>query len=325
MPIRIPVRRVLPGILALLVAGAWANDAHSSPNVQAALIVDGDAAVPGLALDVGIRLRMRPGWHVYWKNPGDSGLPPSVTWTLPSGFKAGPIEWPPPERFLDEGLMTYGYRGEVILPVRIHTPDRIPGDSVLIGARIDWLECKDICLPGTTALRALLPVRAERRMFRPSSWVLWRARSRLPAPPVGWPLEAESGPRAVCLSFVPPRGTNVHRAYFYADQPLQVDYAAPQGFERSGQYWRLTMRPAPNANPNLTRLTGVLEVEGRAGVRAFLVDAPLRSGDPAPAAPQPLVPARTPPAACIVAVLAGLVAVVALIALRILRRRAHRT
>lgn len=319
------MRRVIPGILASLLAVAWAGNAQASANVQATLIADGDAAVPGRTLDVGIRLRMRPGWHVYWKNPGDSGLPPSVTWTLPPGFEAGPIEWPPPERFLDEGLMTYGYRGEVILPVRIHTPGRIPGDSALVAARVDWLECKDICLPATSAIRLALPVRAEPRMFSPSTLALARARSRLPGPAAGWPFTAESGPRAVCLSFVPPRGTNLRRAYFYADQPLQVDYAAPQGFERSGQYWRLTMQPAPNANPNLTRLTGVLEVEEREGVRAFLVDAPLRFGDPAPAAPQPLLPSRHPRAAGIVAVLAGLVAVVALIALRILRRRAHRT
>ena len=319
MPIRIPVRRVLSGILAILVAGAWASDAQASPNVQATLIVDGDAAVPGLPLDVGIRLRMRPGWHVYWKNPGDSGLPPSVAWTLPPGFEAGQIEWPPPERFLDEGLMTYGYRGEVILPVRIHTPDRIPGDSALIAARVDWLECKDICLPGTRAIRVALPVRAETRMFHPSTLALANARSRIPARAAGWTFAAESGPRAVALSFVPPQGTNLREAYFYAEQPLQVDYSAPQGFDRSGQYWRLTMRPAPNADRNLTRLTGVLEVDGR----AFQVDAPLRSGDPAPAAPQPLLPSRNPGAGT-VAVLAGL-AVVALILSWILRRRANRT
>jgi DsbC/DsbD-like thiol-disulfide interchange protein len=308
--------------LATLV-GSWPGAVLAKGgNVEATLVAAGDAVIPGLPLDVGIRLRMRPGWHVYWKNPGDSGLPPTVSWTLPQGFRAGPLEWPAPTRFLDEGLVTYGYHDEVVLPVRIETPNPIQDDSVSIAARVEWLECKDVCLPGAAVLTVRLPVRAERRLGRSSTGVLAKARSRLPE--TGrlsyW---ATTGPRALSLTFVPARGFTPRGAYFYCDRPLLVDYAAPQGFEHEGQLWRVTMKPAPNADRNLDRLTGVLVIHGDRGTLAVQVDAPLRAGDPEPAPPQPLMPPRTPSAAAYVAILAGLAVVLALLIPRILRRRTH--
>jgi len=308
--------------LALLVV-LWPGAALAKVgNVQASLVAAGDAVVPGLSLDVGIRLRMKRGWHVYWRNPGDSGLPPTVLWTVPDGFRPGPVEWPAPTRFLDEGLVTYGYHDEVVLPVRIQTPGSLPGDSVTIAARVDWLECKDICVPGSATLQLRLPVRVERRLYRASTWTLERARSKLPDS-TGWFLQAESGPRAISLSFIPPRHLRPRGAYFYADEPLLVDYAAPQGFERSGQLWRVTMKPAPNADRNLDRLSGVLVIDGNGGSHSVLVDVPLRTADPEPAPPQPLMPPRTPSAAAYVAILAGLAIVLALSVPRIFRRRTN--
>lgn len=264
---------------------------------------------------------MRPGWHVYWKNPGDSGLPPTVSWILPTGFTAGVIEWPAPTRFLDEGLVTYGYQREVVLPVRIQTPGSIAGDSIAIAAHVDWLECADICVPGSAALRLSLPIKAERRLRGWASMrAIEKARSQLPDT-LGWVLQGEAGPRAVSLSFIPARHNKPRSAYFYADEPLLVDYAAPQGFEHVGQLWRVTMKPAPNANRNLDRLTGVLVIDGIGGSHSARVDVPLRAGDPEPAPPQPLMPPRTPSAAAYVAILAGVLVVLALTVPRFLRRR----
>lgn len=314
--------RICAWVAALAVLAPACSQGKGG-NVQATIIVSGDAVIPGEPLDAGIRLRMAHGWHVYWKNPGDSGLPPTVTWTLPVGFHAGPIEWPAPTRFLDEGLVTYGYHDEVVLPLRIQTPGAVTGDSVTLVARVDWLECADICVPGSATLRLDLPVKAEPRLRGLASRrTIERARSQLPDT-VGWFLQGESGPRAVSLSFIPARHRKPRSAYFYADEPLLVDYAAAQGFERSGQLWRVTMKPAPNANRNLDRLTGVLVIDGTGGSHSVQVDVPLRTGDPAPAPPQPLMPPRTPSAAAYVAILAGLAIVLALLVPRFIRRRTN--
>jgi thiol:disulfide interchange protein DsbD len=186
---------------------------------------------------------------------------------------------------------------------------------------VDWLECKDICVPGSATLRLDLPIRAEPR-FRgwASRHTIEKARSQLPDT-VGWFLQAESGPRSIALTFIPARHNKPRSAYFYADEPLLVDYAAAQGFDHSGQLWRVTMKPAPNADRNLDRLTGVLVIDGIGGSHSARVDVPLRAGDPEPAPPQPLMPPRTPSAAAYVAILAGVLVVLALTVPRFIRRR----
>ena len=74
---------------------------------------------PGETLWVDLRLAVKPGWHVYWRNPGDSGLPTAIDWKLPSGFSAGQINWPVPEHFAQNGIGNYGYADTVDLLVPI--------------------------------------------------------------------------------------------------------------------------------------------------------------------------------------------------------------
>ena len=73
--------------------------AHRGP-VKARLVAETGSIAPGETVWVALHLEMRPGWHVYWRNPGDAGLPPEIAWKLPPGFTAGEIAWPTPERFV---------------------------------------------------------------------------------------------------------------------------------------------------------------------------------------------------------------------------------
>ena len=79
-------------------AHALESAAVTSPRMTATLVSDTDVAAPGVPLHVGLRLRIAPGWHTYWQNPGDAGAPPELTLTLPDGASAGPITWPTPRR-----------------------------------------------------------------------------------------------------------------------------------------------------------------------------------------------------------------------------------
>jgi thiol:disulfide interchange protein DsbD len=142
---------------------------------------------------LGIRLKMEPHWHTYWKFPGDSGLPTRMRWALPEGWSAAPFEWPYPQAIPAAPLMSYGYEGEVTLLVSVTPPkDLSPGSTATVGGRLDWLECKDVCLPGKAPLDVQLPVRAGRlcpwRSTRPSS----QPRA------TGCPRTARPGSRACC-------------------------------------------------------------------------------------------------------------------------------
>ncbi len=122
-------------------------------HVDASLIAQHDTWQPGTTVTVGLRLAMDEGWHTYWKNPGDAGMPTSITWDLPDGWTAHGIDWPTPVYFETNGIGGYGYVGTVVLPVRIDVPpDAAPG-SVTLKAKASWLECADICIAGSADLQ----------------------------------------------------------------------------------------------------------------------------------------------------------------------------
>ena len=105
---------VLLAALILLASGAIAAPVRT-PHVEAELVAGSTAIEPGKPLTVALRLKMAPGWHTYWRNPGDSGLPTQLSWKLPAGYTAGAIQWPAPERLPAGPLMNFGYEGEVLL------------------------------------------------------------------------------------------------------------------------------------------------------------------------------------------------------------------
>jgi thiol:disulfide interchange protein DsbD len=283
------VRRFGPLFLffLLLTAPAEAASTGGSDHFDVTLVSEEASIRPGRPFYVGLRMEPEHGWHTYWKNPGDAGLPLSIHWTLPRGFAAGPIEWPAPVRFETGPLVSYGYAGEVLLAVRITPPDQIESKKVTIAGKFDWLECEEICVPASATLDLALPVREGEPKPSATARLFAEARAVRPASPEGWRLTAEAGPRAVSLTIAPPSGRTPRSGYFFSDQELVADYAGAQGFEHAGAGYRLTFPPAPNHEGFPERLTGVLALEGAGvdGARLDLaVDLPLRAGDPAPAA-----------------------------------------
>ena len=129
--------------------------------VKATLIADVDAAVPGKTFTLGVRLTMKPGWHTYWVNPGESGQPTVVKLTGPTGFEFGPVQWPIPTRFEHDGTVTYGYEGEVLLLVPVTVAKgAATGHPAKFQADVSWLSCKaDTCVEGGAKPKLRLPVR----------------------------------------------------------------------------------------------------------------------------------------------------------------------
>jgi thiol:disulfide interchange protein DsbD len=132
-------------------------------HVTAALVADVEALAPGVPFRAGVRLIHAPGWHTYWKEPGDAGMATRVTWDLPPGFTAGPLEWPAPEKLVEPPLTTNVYRGEVTLSAVITPPAAPLRGPVTLRAKAAWLECQDLCLPGKADLSLTLSVEDKPR------------------------------------------------------------------------------------------------------------------------------------------------------------------
>jgi len=148
----------LPLLLLGLLALAGASPLSAGPLFKDAqltvdLIAEPKPIEPGKPFTVGLRFRPEPGWHIYWKNPGDSGMAPSVQWKIPEGYTAGPLHFPLPEKILAPPLVTYGYEMETLILAEITPPAGQPLPAkIKIGADLDWLVCKEICLPGKAIL-----------------------------------------------------------------------------------------------------------------------------------------------------------------------------
>jgi thiol:disulfide interchange protein DsbD len=157
MPLPIPpFARYLPFLL-IFACPLWAGSIAKTPQLTVDLVAEPTPIISGKTVTLALRFNLVPGWHIYWKNPGDSGLPPSVTWKLPSGWTTGPLQFPFPEKILLPPLVSYGYEQETLLLTTFTIPDyeKIPS-SFPIEADIEWLVCKETCLPGKAQLNLTL-------------------------------------------------------------------------------------------------------------------------------------------------------------------------
>jgi thiol:disulfide interchange protein/DsbC/DsbD-like thiol-disulfide interchange protein len=154
-------RPALSSVLAIFLQlnGLYGQVHDGVELVRASLIADATAFEPGKVTRLGVLLDLAPGWHVYWRNPGDAGLATSLEWQLPDGFVAGEIEWPVPKRIIEPGdLQVFGYKEQVLLTVPISVPASASLEEVQIGVRATWLVCEAICVPGEAELELSLPV-----------------------------------------------------------------------------------------------------------------------------------------------------------------------
>ncbi|MEQ1490168.1 MAG: protein-disulfide reductase DsbD domain-containing protein [Terricaulis sp.] len=146
------------------VSPAFAQPLPGPRQVQAELHASRAAVAPGERFTVVLRETINQGWHTYWRNPGDSGEPTSLTWTLPAGWRAGEIQWPAPEAVPFSILVNYGYEGEVLFPVEVSVPANArPGSTVTLSAAAYWLVCSDVCVPEDAMLTLDVPVAAQGR------------------------------------------------------------------------------------------------------------------------------------------------------------------
>ena len=144
-------------LLILVFCGRLYADDHP---VQASFLADVDAVAPGQSFRLGIELTMQEKWHTYWLFSGDAGLPIEVEWQLPAGIVAGPLQWPLPNKFEEQGeLVVYGYADEVLLMAEATAPQALAvGDTLHLAAEVSWLVCRELCIPGGASLTLALPV-----------------------------------------------------------------------------------------------------------------------------------------------------------------------
>ncbi|MEP5153544.1 protein-disulfide reductase DsbD domain-containing protein [Planktotalea sp.] len=148
--------------LALLAAFAMPlpAEAQNFDDILSASLLTGWRQADGTHV-AAVRLELEPGWHTYWRAPGDAGIPPIFDLSASGNVKASQVVWPRPEVYHGNGLRSIVYYDQVVLPLRV-TPNRKGGD-ISLKAKIEIGICKDICIPQTLNVTATLPASASKR------------------------------------------------------------------------------------------------------------------------------------------------------------------
>jgi thiol:disulfide interchange protein DsbD len=254
-----PIIRAGALALAILAGGATAQPVRTD-NAEAELVAATDAVVPGQPLAVALRLKHDEHWHTYWQVPGDSGLPTRLDWKLPAGWRAGPIEWPLPQRLPVGPLMNFGYEGEVLLLATLTPPPGlVAGGSVDLAVRGDWLICKDVCIPGGADLKLSLPVRETANPSRRAAQFA-AMRARVPAPLALQGAEAAIEQDRIRLAFAH-RGAAKQYEFFPLEE-ARIEPAARQVVTVTDGRIVLQLTAAKPVAPEFNRLKGVLVAEG---------------------------------------------------------------
>jgi thiol:disulfide interchange protein DsbD len=270
-----------------LAAQAATPTAPINP-VTARLVPETSSIAPGQTLWIDLHLDIAPGWHTYWRNPGDSGLPTEIAWQLPAGFSAGDIAWPVPERFVQGTIGNYGYSGSTDLLVPVTVPASLAaGNRVTLEANASWLVCSDICIPGEAELKLELPVGAVSTRTEPAiSELFAAARSRLPKP-ARFATHFTASAKELRLAVPADAIAGIERpaAQFFPFDSNVVDAAVASKQEPRGNGLDIVL--ARTSGPSATlpeTLGGVLALRGSDGTeRAFAISAPRAAAPPPPA------------------------------------------
>jgi DsbC/DsbD-like thiol-disulfide interchange protein/cytochrome c biogenesis protein CcdA len=260
------VRTILALVAVVFAALAPPAEAQllGPRRVETSLHASRAAISPGETFTVVLRQRIADHWHTYWRNPGAAGEPADITWTLPRGFEAGPIQWPAPEAIISASLVNYGYSNEVMLPIEMRAAASArPGETAQFTADVYLVVCsEDTCIPEESTVSLALPIAAQGRDHPEWGPRIAEALANLPRRDEAVTAHITAGASPI-LSVAMPR---VRDPYFFAFNRDAVDYVEDQIASSGAEGFSITLPPGVEP-PGQDPLEGLLTFTDSSGVR----------------------------------------------------------
>jgi thiol:disulfide interchange protein DsbD len=241
----------LTGVLANGAGAETLSAPVVTPHVRAQLVAL-DRAIDG-RLSLGLRLTLKPGWHTYWRNPGDSGEPPTLRLSMPDGANAAFVGWPAPERIDIGGIVSYGHHGDALFIARTI----LPVEATQVEAEATWLVCEKVCVPETGRFK--LDLASTDTADAGTLAALDRLKPVLP-PSVDGTVTRDGDRLRLIVSVAKLGGTPV-ASYFFPYQTDVVDHSARQGFRVGEGTLAMDLTPFDPRTKAPLELSGLLEIE----------------------------------------------------------------
>lgn len=242
----------------------------SAKHLSVRLAIPPAQIYPGQTFTAGLYFKLEPGWHVYWINAGDSGEPPRIDWALPTGITAGAMQFPAPKRLPLGPLMDFGYENEVLFPVpmRVAQDYKPTSPTATLGAKVVWLVCREVCIPGKAALSvdrpALRQAPTTPGFISADQQLVSRLHDTLPTPlPSGDAAKFQSNPKGFVLTVE--TGEREKSAQFFPFDQDVLANAAPQPVKSYRNGVQVSLTKDENLTKTPQKLHGVLVLDnGRA-------------------------------------------------------------
>ncbi len=229
------------------------------PHIEVSLISDQQTVTPGVPFNLGVHFKPEPGWHIYWKNPGDSGLAPKFTWETPPGLTIHSAVWPTPSRIEVGPLVNYGYDETLLTFPASFVPSSEKGE-IEVTVRTQWLVCKDECLPGSAKLTLTLQFnKSGPPVVSSSSQLFTKYLSLVPPPLTRVAIAVEERENHVLVSLLPLDQQKLPRdVLFFPEEQRLISNSAPQKTTFEGTTLRLLLERDSNRSEPIEQIKGVL-------------------------------------------------------------------
>jgi thiol:disulfide interchange protein DsbD len=250
-----------PIVFGLILSGCGDSSVTKAPHLEARLLADQDSVSPGSTFSLAVQFTLEPGWHIYWKNPGDSGLAPQFAWSTSPDVTIQQPLWPYPDRLTTGPLVNYGY-GSIVIPFQADLRSGSQASKLAITLDVQWLVCKEECLPGEASLSIALPV--SKASGAPSRYanVFESAYNAIPRPLDKVSIAVEEQEDRLILAIIPLEGRTLpSSATFFPEDPKIISNSAPQISSKDGDILKISLRRDPSRTESIDRVRGVLVAE----------------------------------------------------------------
>lgn len=242
----------------IVLASTIYSFAQQKSLAEARLVVDSFSPKKDSVISIGVLISLKDDWHIYWRNPGDSGMPTDIEFNLPNGITASEIKFPVPQTFTSDEIVNYGYSHQVLLMSELFIPKDYPKKEISITAKLTSLICKDLCKAFDTTVTIKLDLSKSYLAEANDSDLFNSTKKLLPQKNHSIKTSVISKSDSVYLKVIGDEINNANSIRFLSYEPGMFRNSINQSTIEKENHLELVLEPDPFREKNPTEVNGII-------------------------------------------------------------------